>query len=256
MGVNLKEIIAVINRKGGVGKTTTCDAIGAGLTNKGYKVLYIDLDPQGNLSSSLNVNTGGLGTIDILTKDANCNDTIQKTNRGDILPSSPRLSGADRIISSVGKEYRLKEELDKIKDNYDYIIIDTPPSLGILTINALTASSNVMIPAGANIYSLEGIGQLIDTIQTVKKYCNPDLKINGILLTRYNNRQVLSREVAEMLGQTAKEIGTKLYKTYIRPNVALEEAQTSKQDIFSYDPGCNASKDYQALIEEILNDQK
>lgn len=249
----MKEIIAVINRKGGVGKTTTCDAIGAGLNNKGYKVLYIDLDPQGNLSYSLNVNSDDFGTIDILTKDVSCNDVIKKTKRGDILPSSPRLSLADKIISSVGKEYRLKEELDKVKDNYDYIIIDTPPSLGILTINALTASTNVIIPAGANIYSLDGIAQLFDTIQTVKKYCNPSLEINGILLTRYNNRQILSREVAEMLEQTAKEIGTRLYKTYIRQNVSLEEAQTNKQDIFSYDPNCNASKDYKSLIEEIIN---
>ena len=170
----MREVIAVINQKGGVGKSTTAQAIGQGLTLKGYKVLFVDLDAQGNLTYSLNASQSNKTVLEVLTKQVDAKDTIQKTATGDIMPSSLQLSGADLMLTEMGKEYRLKEALEPIKSKYDYIIIDTPPALGILTVNALTACTGVIIPAQADIYSLQGIGQLNSTIEAVKKYCNAD----------------------------------------------------------------------------------
>ena len=249
----MREVIAVINQKGGVGKSTTAQAIGQGLTLKGYKVLFVDLDAQGNLTYSLNASQSNKTVLEVLTKQVDAKDTIQKTATGDIMPSSLQLSGADLMLTEMGKEYRLKEALEPIKSKYDYIIIDTPPALGILTVNALTACTGVIIPAQADIYSLQGIGQLNSTIEAVKKYCNADLTLKGIVLTRYNKRAVLSRDVAELLEQTAQTLKTKLYKTHIRENVSIREAQIQKESIYNYAPNSNASKDYMQLIEEILD---
>ena len=148
------------------------------------------------------------------------------------MPSSLQLSGADLMLTEMGKEYRLKEALEPLKKSYDYIIIDTPPALGILTVNALTACTGVIIPAQADIYSLQGIGQLNNTIEAVKRYCNEDLTLKGIVLTRYNKRAVLSRDVADLLEQTAQTLKTKLYKTHIREAVAVKEAQIQKACLF------------------------
>lgn len=245
------EVIAVINQKGGVGKSTTVHAIGAGLALKGYRVLYIDLDAQGNLSYTLGANTGGLTAMELLQGKSQ-QATIQRTAQGDIIASSPSLAGADTIITATGKEYRLREALEPLKKNYDYCIIDTPPALGILTINALTACTGAIIPAQADIYSLQGISQLHSTIETVKRYCNPALSIKGIVLTRYNPRAIISREVADMIEQTAGQLQTKLYNAKIRECTAIKEAQATQQSIYSYAPRSNATTDYTALIAEIL----
>jgi chromosome partitioning protein len=245
------EVIAVINQKGGVGKSTTAHAIGAGLTLKGYRVLYIDLDAQGNLSYTLGADTSGLTAMELL-QGRNTQAAIQRTAQGDIIASSPSLAGADTIITAVGKEYRLREALEPLGGLYDYCIIDTPPALGILTINALTACNGAIIPAQADIYSLQGISQLHTTIETVKQYCNPALTIKGIVLTRYNSRAIISREVADMIEQTAGQLQTKLYKAKIRECTAIKEAQATQQDIYSYAPRSNAAADYTALIAEIL----
>jgi len=162
------------------------------------------------------------------------------------------LAGADIIITATGKEYRLKEALKPISGLYDYCIIDTPPALGILTINALTACSGAIIPTQADIYSLQGIGQLYNTIQTVKEYCNPDLIIKGIVLTRYNSRAIISREVAEKLKEIADQLETKLYNAAIRECTALKEAQATKKDIYSYAARSNAAADYMQLVDEII----
>lgn len=249
----MEEIIAVINQKGGVGKSTTAQAIGQGLTLKGYKVLFIDLDAQGNLSYSLNAQQTNKTILEVLTGQKQAKDIIQHTETGDIMPSSLQLSGADLMLTEMGKEYRLKEAIEPIKSKYDYIIIDTPPALGILTVNALTACTGVIIPAQADIYSLQGIGQLNNTINAVRKYCNNDLKLKGIVLTRYNKRAVLSRDVAELLEQTAQTLNTKLYKTHIRENISIKEAQIQKQSIYKYAPSSNASKDYMELVKEVFN---
>ena len=245
------EVIAVINQKGGVGKSTTAHAIGAGLTLKGHRVLYVDLDAQGNLSYTLRADTNGLTAMELL-QGRNTQAAIQRTAQGDIIASSPSLAGADTIITAVGKEYRLREALEPLGGLYDYCIIDTPPALGILTINALTACNGAIIPAQADIYSLQGISQLHTTIETVKQYCNPALTIKGIVLTRYNSRAIISREVADMTEQTAGQLQTKLYKAKIRECTAIKEAQATQQDIYSYAPRSNAAADYTALIAEIL----
>ena len=249
----MREIIAGRNQKGGVGKSTTAQAIGQGLNElHNKKVLFIDLDAQGNLSYSLNAQQSPLNVMEVLTGKADIKEAIQKTPQGDILASNIQLSGADLFLTEMGKEYKLKEAIEPIKNNYDYIIIDTPPALGILTVNALTACTGVIIPAQADIYSLQGIGQLNNTMEAVKKYCNPSLKLKGIVLTRYSKRAVLSRDVAETLENTAKQLKTKLYKTAIREAIAVKEAQANKVSIFAYAPKSNASIDYANLIKEVI----
>lgn len=247
--------ISIINQKGGVGKSTTALAIGSGLSLKGYKVLFVDLDAQGNLSYTMGANVQGYNAMGVLQRPETIKQEIQHTAQGDILASTLSLTGADTVITETGKEYRLKEALEHVSGLYDYCIIDTPPALSILTINALTACTGVIIPAQADIYSLQGIGQLNSTIQTVKRYCNNDLRIMGIVLTRYNARSIISRDVAEMLEQTAQQLDTKLYKAKIRECTAIKEAQATRQSIYSYSPKCNATIDYSSLIEEILTEE-
>ena len=248
----MSKAIAVINQKGGVGKSTTALAIGAGLSLKGYSVLFIDLDAQGNLSYTLGADTKGYNAMGVLERPETAKEEIQHTPQGDIIASSPKLAGADKLLEETGKEYRLKEALESLQGAYDYIIVDTPPALGILTINALTACTGAIIPAQADIYSLQGIGQLNSTIETVKKYCNPSLSIMGIVITRFNGRSIIRREVAEMLERTADQLHTKLYSSKIRECTALVEAQATKQNIYSYAPRSNATADYKALVDEII----
>ena len=248
----MSKALAIINQKGGVGKSTTALAIGAGLSLKGYSVLFIDLDAQGNLSYTLGADTKGYNAMGVLERPETAKEEIQHTPQGDIIASSPKLAGADKLLEETGKEYRLKEALESLQGAYDYIIVDTPPALGILTINALTACTGAIIPAQADIYSLQGIAQLNSTIETVKKYCNPSLSIMGIVLTRFNGRSIIRREVAEMLERTAEQLHTKLYTSKIRECTALVEAQATKQNIYSYAPRSNATADYKALVDEII----
>lgn len=248
-------IIAVTNQKGGTGKSSTAEALTAGLTLKGFTCLAIDLDAQGNLTYTKGARTDGATALGVLAGEVKAQDAIQKTPSGDIIPASKALAGADAFIKETGKEYRLKEALESIKGQYDYIIVDTPPALGILTVNALTACNSVVIPAQADIYSLQGIEQLAETIQPVKKYCNAGLTIGGILLTRYSPRSILSREVAELAEQLAERIGTKLYKTTIREAVAIREAQISQRSLFEYAPTAKVTEDYRDFIEEFLKDE-
>ena len=246
------KVLAVINQKGGVGKSTTAAAIAAGLLLKGYKTLAIDLDAQGNLTYNYAADSRKATALGLLTGEVDAESAIQHTPSGDIIPASKALAGADAFIADTGKEYRLKEAIEPIKPLYDYIIIDTPPALGILTINALTAANSVIIPAQADIYSLQGIEQLNETIKPVKKYCNPDLAIEGILLTRYNARSILSREVAELAEQLAAKLNTKLFTARIREAIAVKEAQISQQSLYSYFPKGNATVDYLQFIDELL----
>ena len=249
------KIFAIINQKGGVGKSTTAEAMASGLTLKGFRCLSTDLDAQGNMTYTVNGNTDGATVLGVLMGEVKPFDAIQHTDGfGDIIVSSKALSGADGFSTITGKEYRLKEALEKVCDMYDYIIIDTPPALGILTVNALTACHSVIIPAQAEIYSLQGIEQLSETMKPVRKYCNPRLDIAGILLTRYSQRTVLSREVAEMAKQLAQKLGTKIFSTSIRENISVKEAQISQKSLFEYAPNSNAAKDYAAFIEELLSD--
>ena len=244
------ETISIINRKGGVGKTATAQALGAGLLRKGRRVLFVDLDSQANLSYGLGAADAEPGILEVLTGEAPAAAAILHTEQGDILPGSAALANAEALISGTGKEYRLSEKLSGLP--YDYAIIDTPAALGTLTVNALTASGSVIIPVQAEIYSLQGISQLSEAIAAVKKYCNPALTIRGILITRYNGRAILSRDMLANLEAAAEQLRTWVYQTPVRECVAVKEAQASQQDIFTYAPRSNAAKDYTAFIEEFL----
>lgn len=247
----MKETIAIVNRRGGVGKTATAHAIGAGLSHRGYKTLFIDLDSQCNLTYDLSVTGAPLGSMEILSGTATAQEAIQHTEGGDIIPASPSLAVADTTLERTGKEYRLREALEPLKEKYDYIIIDTPPALGVLTVNALTACDSAIIPAQAEIHSLQGIGLLNETIKAVQKYTNPNLFIKGILITRYNKRAIISRDMKDNLEATAKNLGTIVFDTPIRECTAIKEAQAKQTDIFTYAPRSNASKDYTALLNNI-----
>lgn len=248
------EVISISNQKGGVGKSTTVNALGAGLHHRGYRVLYIDLDAQGNLTYSMGATGKPLSSLEVLTGTATAKEATVTTPQGDLIPASPALGSADALITETGKEYRLREALEPIMGEYDFIILDTPPALGILTVNALTASTRVIVPVQPDIYSLQGIGLLSQTVETVKKYCNHDLTIMGILATRYKGRATLTKDMTEMLEEVAGKLHTKLFSTKIRETVVLPEAQASQTDIFTYQKRGNAVEDYSSFIEEVLGD--
>lgn len=246
--------VAIVGQKGGCGKTTTAAAIGEGLKRDGAKVLFVDCDPQANLSYLMGADVSGLATpstLDVLQRASTAADAIQRTDAGDIIAASPALAGADITITQTGKEYRLKEALETLAGAYNFIVIDTAPALGIATINALTACDGCVIPSGPDFFSLQGIGQLRSTIDVVRQYCNPRLRVYGILLTRYNSRAVIGREVAAMLEETATAMKTRLFDTRIRECTAVKEAQAMQQSIYQYAPRSNASADYTALLEEL-----
>ena len=258
------ETIVVINQKGGTAKTSTAAALAAGLAKRGFRVLMVDLDPQSNLSYIVGADTKRRTIADLLQQAADpeaeqtitTQGTIQITQQGHILAGNPGLAAADTILAeTAGKEYLLKGILAPVQKDFDYCIVDTPPTLGTLTINALTAAQRAIAPTQADIFSLIALGQLSTTIETVKKYTNPALKLSGVVLTRYSGRAVLSREIAENLSQAAAQYGTKLYDSRIRECIALKEAETLHQSIFDYAPRSNAAKDYNALLNEILEQE-
>lgn len=249
------EILAILNQKGGVAKTSTASAIGAGLKLKGYRVLFVDLDAQCNLSDIAGASTDGVTVFELLTRKAVTKDAIQSTEQGDIIPASVALA-MEGILTATGKEYRLKEALEPVKGCYDYIIIDCPPSLGVLTINALTASTSCIIPAQADKFSLQAIEQFRDTYSVIKRYTNPNISIMGVLITRYSNRAILSRDYSDMIEELATTLNTKLFKVKIRECIAVKEAQALQKDIFTYSPKSNATADYSELVEEIIERSK
>lgn len=243
--------ITVFNRRGGVGKTATAHAVGTGLRLQGYKVLLVDLDSQSNLTYDMGVTNNPLGSMEVLTGTATAKEAILKTENGDILPAKANLSAADTVLTELGKEYKLKEALEPLQSEYDYIIIDTPPTLGILSVNALTASDRVIVPVQAEVHSLQGISLLNETISTVQKYTNPNLRISGILITRYDKRTILSQQMKENLEEISKQLTTIVFKEPIRECISIKEAQAVQESIFTYAPKSNAAADYKALLEEL-----
>lgn len=253
----MAKVITVINQKGGVGKTTTAHAIGAWLQRtKGKKVLFIDLDQQGNLTYATGASNSNYNSLKLLINGSLDAKKIQHTSSGfSVIPSDPALANIDMILTETGKEYRLKEALKSLKD-YDYVVIDNPPSMNVIMINALTASDFAIIPAQADIFSLQGITQLGKSLDAVKSYTNKELDVLGIVLTRHNGRTILSRDILEVIEDTAKQLKTKVYSQTIREAVAVKEAQATRKDIFSYDAKSNASQDYDALMQTIWTEIK
>ena len=249
----MAKVISITNQKGGVGKSTTAQALASGLAIiKGYKVLLVDLDAQGNATYATGAQELEATAYEVMTDKEIITNAIYDAGKIDILPSSPNLSKLDIELDQTGKEYKLKEAINKVKKYYDFIIIDTPPALGILTVNALTTSDYAIIPAQADIYSLQGVGQLLETIAGIKKYTNKGLQLCGVLLTRYNARTILSKDMRAMIENTAEQVGTFLYNTVIREGIAIKEAQASRQDIFTYDLNSHAANDYLDFIGELL----
>lgn len=245
-------VISVSNQKGGVGKTTTTCNVAAGLKKKGFRVLIIDLDPQGNLGFSVGAETEAATIYDVLKGDAKARFAIQKTPAADIIISSILLSGIELEFTNTGREYLLKEAIKPLLDSYDYILVDTPPNLGILTINAFTASDTIIVPMLSDIFSLQGIAQLYETVERVKKYCNPRLKFSGILLTNINPNTHLAKEIRGTADLISKDLNIPIFKTTIRKSVAISEAQSVQTSILEYAPKNHAALDYQQFVKELL----
>lgn len=247
------KIIAIANQKGGVGKTTTSINISTILAKKGKKTLMIDADPQGNGTSGLGIDKNvELSTYDILINDTKVEEVIQNTQIKNlkICPSTINLAGAEvELVSSEEREFKLKKKLDEIKDKYDYIIIDCPPSLGFITLNSFTAANSVLIPVQCEYYALEGLGQLINTINIVKKGMNKELEIEGAVLTMYDARTNLSNQVVK---EVNRYFENKVYKTVIPRNVKLSEAPSYGMPITLYDPRSKGAKCYEKLTKEII----
>ncbi|MFA4966877.1 MAG: AAA family ATPase [Candidatus Margulisiibacteriota bacterium] len=243
-----------VNQKGGVGKTTTTVNLASYLATFGKKVLLIDMDPQGNASVGVGIDRNKLELClyNILIENYPVSQVIQKTalSNLEIIPSTAKLAGAEvELVMEPEREMKLKSALLEVKENYDYLLIDCPPSLNLLTVNALTASDEVIIPIQCEYYALEGISQLIKTIDMVRGGLNPMLKIGGILLTMYDSRTVLANQVAE---EARKYFGKKVFQTIIPRNVRLAEAPSFGQPIIFYDPSSSGATAYESLSREVI----
>ena len=247
-------IIAIANQKGGVGKTTTSVNLSACLAHIGKKVLLIDTDPQGNATSGVGINKGDVQNCiyDILIDDVDMKDVILQTKmeRLDVIPATISLAGAEiELVSTISREVRLKHAIQEAKEQYDYVIIDCPPSLGLLTLNALTASDAIIIPVQCEYYALEGLSQLLSTIRLVQKHLNEDLMIDGVLLTMFDARTNLGIQVIE---EVKKYFQEKVYTTIIPRNVRLSEAPSHGEPIITYDSKSRGAEVYLELAKEVV----
>jgi chromosome partitioning protein len=247
--------IAIFNQKGGVGKTTTNINLGACLAMMGKKILIIDIDPQGNTTSGIGVKKRSLDNTvyDLLIEDNfKTKKAIMHTNTEglDIIPASVDLAGAEiELVELDGRERRLRRAIDKVRDKYDYIFIDCPPSLGLLTINSLTAVDSVLIPIQCEFYALEGVSQLVSTIELVRKNLNPNLEIEGVILSMFDGRTNLSVAVVQ---EVKKYFGSKVYSTVIPRNIRLAEAPSYGLPIMEYDPKSRGAEAYKEFAQEFL----
>lgn len=254
----MSKIISIVNQKGGVGKTTTAVNLSSIVASMGYKTLLIDIDPQANACLGIGVTRDKMeyGIYDILIGGADIEQVIIKTYQENLylIPSDSDLVGAQiELVSEIGREYKLKKALEKIKNNYDYIFIDCPPTLGILTLNALTACDSVLIPIQCEFYALDGVGELNNTISLVKENLNQNLEIEGVLLTMYDGRTNLSNDVVREVVNYFKD---KTYKTMIPRNVRLSEAPSYGKAITDYDKECIGARSYKEFAKEFVERAK
>lgn len=247
-------IIALTNQKGGVGKTTTSSALAAGLvTFYNKKVLAIDLDPQGSLGFSLGLDIEDCKTIhDVLTGQVPIASAIQMTDYCDVITSNILLSSAELDFTSSDRQLLLKKALTPIIDNYDYIIIDTPPALNVLTVNAYAVADHLIIPMAPEILSLLGVTQLMETISSVRESVNPNLNVLGIILTKFNKRTLLAREVRDLAENVASQTGTRVFNAKIRTSVSVAEAPAHGLSIFDHSPSGKPTDDYKRFVKEVV----
>lgn len=248
------KVVSVANQKGGVGKTTTTVNLGTIIAKRGKKVLLIDTDPQGNATSGLGVDKDNVekSVYDVLVNDTEFAETLKQTSIKNlkICPSNINLAGAEvQLVSMMSREQRMKEKLDRIKDEFDYILIDCPPSLGLITLNAFTASDSILIPVQCEYFALEGLGQLLNTVNLVKRHLNKSLEVEGALLTMYDIRTNLSNQVVK---EVKKYFNDKVYKTVIPRNVRLSEAPSFGMPITVYDPKSKGAKSYEKFAKEFM----
>jgi chromosome partitioning protein len=250
----LSKVIAVANQKGGVGKTTTAVNLSSCLGYRGKKVLLIDLDPQGNSTSGLGVDKKEIvsSIYDVLINDENIEKAFTKTPIGNLTlcPSNIKLAGAEiELVSLISRENRMKSAISDIRNKFDYIIIDCPPSLGLLTLNSLTASDTILVPIQCEYYALEGLSQLMNTVKLVQKHLNPELEVEGVVLTMFDARTNLSLQVVD---EVKKYFKNKVYRTVIPRNVKLSEAPSFGLPIILYDPKSKGAECYMDLAEEVI----
>ncbi len=256
--IHLGKIIAVANQKGGVGKTTTTVNLGASIAAQGKKVLLVDMDPQGNTTSGIGISKSDVQycVYDVLINDISPIDSCFETNISglNIIPATIQLAGAEiELVPTISREVRLKKALSLVRNQYDYILIDCPPSLGILTINSLTAADSVLIPIQCEFYALEGLSQLLNSIRLVQKHLNTSLAIEGVLLTMFDARTNLGIQVIEEVKKYFKE---KVYQTVIPRNVRLSEAPSHGQSIITYDPRSKGAEVYIDLAKEVISHEQ